>query len=140
MPVASGSYDVVLNVESSHCYPNFDRFLNEAIRVLRSNGYLVFADLRGRNDIPRLREQLLGHFELVEEESVRHAVIQAGELDNERRLALIRRRAPKFLYSALEAFGCVKGSPIFEAFKSGELEYVRFVLRKKSEPMPLLTD
>src|SRR5688500_12215291 len=32
------SFDAVVNVESSHCYPSFDKFLSEICRVLRPGG------------------------------------------------------------------------------------------------------
>ena len=36
LPLADGSFDVILSVESSHCYPEMRRFLREARRVLRA--------------------------------------------------------------------------------------------------------
>ncbi len=39
--------DVVVNVESSHCYGSMDAFIAEVHRVLRPGGHFVWADLRG---------------------------------------------------------------------------------------------
>src|SRR5258708_19594708 len=44
LPFAKASFDVVINVESAHCYGSIDRFLAEVHRVLRSSGRLAFAD------------------------------------------------------------------------------------------------
>jgi ubiquinone/menaquinone biosynthesis C-methylase UbiE len=33
LPFPDESFDVVLNVEASHAYPHFDRFLSELVRV-----------------------------------------------------------------------------------------------------------
>ena len=49
MPFDDASFDVVLNVESSHCYPDMARFVAEAARVLRPAGRLLFADMRHRS-------------------------------------------------------------------------------------------
>jgi ubiquinone/menaquinone biosynthesis C-methylase UbiE len=46
MPFPDASFDAVINVESSHCYPSMGRFLSEVHRVLRPRGSLLFADLR----------------------------------------------------------------------------------------------
>ncbi|MDI2031356.1 class I SAM-dependent methyltransferase [Saccharopolyspora sp. TS4A08] len=45
LPFADGEFDVVLNVESSHNYPDLGGFLNEAARVLKPGGYLSHIDL-----------------------------------------------------------------------------------------------
>ena len=41
--------DVVLNVESSHCYGSMPRFLAEVRRVLEPRGYFLHADFRARS-------------------------------------------------------------------------------------------
>ena len=35
MPFADSSFDAVVNIESSHCYPSMGKFLSEVHRVLR---------------------------------------------------------------------------------------------------------
>jgi O-methyltransferase len=44
LPMRDKSFDVVLNVQSSHCYGDFAAFLREAHRVLRPGGTLAYAD------------------------------------------------------------------------------------------------
>jgi SAM-dependent methyltransferase len=51
LPFADQSFDAVLNVESSHCYPNFPRFLAEVERVLRPGGHFLYCDLRPRDRV-----------------------------------------------------------------------------------------
>lgn len=45
IPFQPDSVDVLLNLESSHCYPDFERFLAEVRRVLKPGGYFAYADL-----------------------------------------------------------------------------------------------
>ena len=45
LPFAAGAFDAVLNIESSHCYPDFEHFLSEVHRVLRPGGWFFWADL-----------------------------------------------------------------------------------------------
>ena len=47
LPFPSDCADVLLNIESSHCYPNFARFLAEVRRVLKPGGVFAYADLWG---------------------------------------------------------------------------------------------
>lgn len=44
LPFRDASFDVVLNVESSHCYPSMERFVNETWRVLRPSGVFAHTD------------------------------------------------------------------------------------------------
>jgi ubiquinone/menaquinone biosynthesis C-methylase UbiE len=51
IPVEDASFDVVLNVESSHCYPNRGRFLSEVERVLKPGGAFCYADVFRPTDL-----------------------------------------------------------------------------------------
>jgi fatty-acid O-methyltransferase len=46
LPFPRESFDALINIESSHCYPDFDRFLGEVGRVLRPGGVFLHADVR----------------------------------------------------------------------------------------------
>ena len=46
LPLVDDSADVVLSVESSHCYRSFAAFLSEVRRVLRPGGFFALADHR----------------------------------------------------------------------------------------------
>ena len=50
LPFDDASFDVVLNVESSHCYPHIDRFLSEVRRVLARGGCFGIVDFRKVDD------------------------------------------------------------------------------------------
>ena len=47
LPFPDESFDAVLNVEASHAYPHFDRFIAEMARVLRPGGHFLYVDFRG---------------------------------------------------------------------------------------------
>ena len=38
-------FDIVTNVESSHCYKDIDKFHREVFRVLKPNGYFLYTDI-----------------------------------------------------------------------------------------------
>jgi SAM-dependent methyltransferase len=46
LPFPVNTFDAVINVEASHCYPAFPRFLAEVARVLRPGGHFLYADHR----------------------------------------------------------------------------------------------
>jgi acyl transferase domain-containing protein/SAM-dependent methyltransferase/acyl carrier protein len=45
LPFGDSRFDVVTNIESSHLYPQVERFFRGAFRVLRSGGSFLYADL-----------------------------------------------------------------------------------------------
>lgn len=46
LPFPDESFDAVINVEASHQYSDFPRFLDEVARVLRPGGHFMYADSR----------------------------------------------------------------------------------------------
>lgn len=42
--------DVVMNVETSHCYPNIERFIDSVYRVLKVDGLFQITDFRSKQD------------------------------------------------------------------------------------------
>ena len=82
------SFDVVINVESSHCNENLPAFLREVRRVLRPEGCFGWVDIRGR-------QHYRGNGACVCR--VRHAevngplVVRSMENTHDRKLALINR-------------------------------------------------
>lgn len=132
IPRAAESQDVVVNLESSHCYPRVDRFFAEVSRVLRPDGHFCYADWRPAADVAAVRHQLeaLG-FKELEFEELNPGVVAAIEQDNERKLRLISRHSPALLRPVFEEFAGVKDSHAFhQAFTRRERIYYRLLLQK----------
>jgi ubiquinone/menaquinone biosynthesis C-methylase UbiE len=45
LPYKDSSFDYLLNVESSHCYADIDKFYSECARVMKPNGTFFYSDL-----------------------------------------------------------------------------------------------
>ncbi|MCV7100452.1 phthiotriol/phenolphthiotriol dimycocerosates methyltransferase [Mycobacterium palustre] len=52
LPFPDESFDAVINVEASHQYPDFARFLAEVARVLRPGGHFLYTDNRRPDALP----------------------------------------------------------------------------------------
>ncbi len=125
------TFDVIINVEASHCYGDMAQFLGHVARILRPGGYFLFTDFRTRPDDERLRAQLVqSGLEIRRAETITLNVLRAMELASEEKLALIRQFAPRILHKLLKQFSGVKGSTIFKGFQSGEMVYVSYTLQK----------
>ncbi len=81
LPFANASFDVVLNLESSHCYGHFDQFVSEVTRVLKTSGLFCFADLWNVDvmelDWPAREQALRSALEIIAEENISEPVFQA---------------------------------------------------------------
>ncbi len=125
MPFADRSFDVVVNVESSHCYGSMDDFLAEVHRVLRPGGSFLFADLRPAAGMAALRRRLgEGPLELLESRDITANVRAALELDDDRRRALMEAWVPRAFHRIFEPFAAFRGTTSFERFETGATQYV----------------
>jgi SAM-dependent methyltransferase len=130
LPFPDSSFDAVINVESSHCYPSFERFLSEVRRVLRPGGHLLYADFRPHTELARWRAQIAtAGFVLAQEQNITANVLHALDADDARKRALIARHAPPLIRARFGRFAGLRGSPIYEQFRSGEKVYIRFECR-----------
>lgn len=131
LPFANEAFDVVVNVESSHCYDSMERFLSEVLRVLRPNGYFLFADIRATDKIDTLRKQLLSSgLALLKEEKITPNVLKALDSDNTRKLELIQQKVPRMINKRFQEFAALQGTKTYERFRSGDSDYCCFVLHK----------
>ncbi len=53
--------DLIFNVESSHCYGNFDAFVAQVSKMLKQGGQFSMTDFRADTDLPAFETSLLSH-------------------------------------------------------------------------------
>ncbi len=131
LPFNNSSFDAVVNVESSHCYPNFEKFLSEVNRVLVPGGFFLWVDFRSVDELDGARRQFAeSGMDLLAEREITPNVLRALELDSDRKQAAIDGLAPRFIKGHFTDFAGIRGSKVYEGFKSGQLRYWSRVLRK----------
>ena len=93
------TFDAMVNVEASHSYPDFPRFLSEAFRVLKPGGHLLWVDFRLKKNLEKFESRIAASdFEVVHSEDISQRVFRALRIDNERKMEVIRSRSPKFAH------------------------------------------
>jgi ubiquinone/menaquinone biosynthesis C-methylase UbiE len=131
LPFESNSFDVVINVESSHRYPCTRKFFDEVHRVLKPNGYFLFTDFTDDYLIDRLHHQLSNSdMTIKKREVITPWVVKALDLDTERRQMLIKRYSPRILRGIARKFSGVRGTPMYRWFQTGKVEYLYYVMQK----------
>ena len=134
LPFPDSSFDVVINVESSHCYGSMDGFLDQVNRVLRDGGYFLMADFRRKEALEDFRRSLeCSGLTLIKETDITDNILEALTLDDERKTALIKKSIHKSLVGLFLQFAGTNGTLIYERFLSGETIYLSYVFQKQTD-------
>lgn len=131
LPFKDNSFDVVINVESSHRYPQFDLFIKEVYRVLKPGGNFLFVDFRSREKLNLLIRQMENaRFKFIKKENITSEVVEALTLSTPERKVLIDKIAPFFLKGLAHQFAATVGTPTYNRFLNRYFEYVYYILKK----------
>lgn len=131
LPFKDNTFDAVINVESSHCYGNMERFLNEVSRVLKPGGYFGWVDLRAKDMVEETEFAFeKSNLTCIHNKTITPEVIDALDDIHDVKMKMINNHVPKFLRSAFTDFAGAKNSKIYNSFKSGNAVYLSKVLKK----------
>jgi len=130
---AGGSFDAVLNVESSHCYGDLGAFLREVRRVLRPDGHFLYADFRARTELDGWRARLIATgLRLLVERDITSGVVAALDADHETKRGLIEARVARPLVRAFCQFVALRGTMLYDRFRDGSVVYRMFVFQNSA--------
>ncbi|MDF1546552.1 MAG: class I SAM-dependent methyltransferase [Bacteroidales bacterium] len=132
LDIEDNSFDTILNVESSHRYPDMKAFLSEVKRILKPGGHFLFTDFRYDYEMEELNNYLNETgFIKIREELITPKVVKALDLDDERRRKLVKKLAPGFLQKIALNFAGAKGSETYNYFAERKYEYFSYVFQKQ---------
>ncbi|WP_133129043.1 class I SAM-dependent methyltransferase [Legionella nagasakiensis] len=133
LPIPDHSVDVLVNVESSHCYPSMEKFLNEVWRVLRPNGYMAFTDLRLSSEVEALDNCIRASgLQVLKRCDITPQVLESLTRLSDRRKAHINATYSPIWRQAVRDISAVKGSVTYNGFINGQQKYLCYLLQKKS--------
>lgn len=133
LPFADAAFDVVVNVESSHLYPRFPRFLAEVARVLRPGGSFVYADARQSHEIPEWEAALAAFpLRMDAERTINADVMRGMEMILEQWQGVIDRVVPAPARKVVRTFAPAQRA--YEGLRTGgPTEYRMYCFTKPSE-------
>ena len=131
LPFPDESFDGVLNVEASHAYPHFDRFLDEMARVLRPGGHFLYVDFRGFLEYDAWDAALAGMpLRMVSKREINADVLRGLDNNSGRYLDLVGRRVPRLLQPFGRLFAGAPGTLTYRELQRGRLSYRMYCFTK----------
>lgn len=131
IPFADNTFDIIINVETSHHYKNFTKFLSETKRVLRPKGYLLITDYRISQNVSQFKSDITkSSMNIIDEQDITENVIRALDKDSERKQKIIQNLVPKIFHKLAEDFSGTKNSDLYNSFKNHEWTYLFYILQK----------
>ena len=131
IPLSDNTYDIVINVESSHCYGDMEKFLSEVYRVLKPDGSFLFCDFRTLEGIDELNEQFSkSNLKFLNRVDITENVIEGLNRLSEYRESHIQKSVPFLIQSLFKTYAGIKGTEIYNSFITGKMIY-SFALLKK---------
>lgn len=132
LPFPDATFDAVINVEASHCYPDFPRFLAQVARVLKPGGHFCYADFRFAEGLADWEHALAGApLKQVRTRVINVEVLRGMDRNSERSQRLLVRHLPQFMHSLGRDFAGIQGSRIYNALKEGRLSYRSYCFVKR---------
>lgn len=105
LPFLDASFDAVINVESSHLYPRFSRFLDEVGRVLRPGGHFLYTDARSTRQIAEWEAALAaGPLQVVSYQVINTEVRRGMKMTLEQWQDVIDRVTPRMFRRMVHDF------------------------------------
>lgn len=129
LPFPPESFDAVINVESSHLYPHFDRFVREVTRVLRPGGTFLYTDMwqwfqcdQRPKDLTSTGMQIISGREITTE------VLRGADLNASHWEEVWNSVAPRLVRQIAPA--PTNGNPLYRDMVSGKQSYRMYCLTK----------
>jgi ubiquinone/menaquinone biosynthesis C-methylase UbiE len=123
MPFPDESFDAVINVEASHIYPDFDRFISEVARVLRPGGHFLHTDFRNSEGVAEWDALARPPLKVVSQRIISQEVLRGLRENSPRSNELINSHLPAVLRRFGREFAVVDGSWFYHDLERGEITY-----------------
>ncbi len=132
LPFLNRSFNVVLNIESSHNYKKPELFFDEVYRVLKTGGYFLFADYRNSFEIEKLNKQLKqSKFHLVNKQDITPNIVEALKVETQKKVSFIEQTVPMFFQNIAKELAVTEGTLAYRKFSNRKFIYFYYVLRKQ---------
>lgn len=132
LPFGNDQFDVVFNIESSHCYSDMKAFVAEVTRVLKPGGIFVWADLRTSKEMEKDDQIFMeSPLKLICKHDITPNILLALDQISDRKQEAIEQRVSPFWQSIFLEFSGIRNGEIYRAFEKGKMVYWHYRFEKQ---------
>lgn len=123
-------FDVILNLESSHCYEPIHDFFNNVYKHLMPGGSFCYSDVLPKRRI-RIHEEIIADlgFKVVSREEITDRVLRSIDVRSERHPSLYQD-FPWAFPMTVHNFMVTQHSNMYKEMKAGRIRYMAYTLTK----------
>lgn len=134
LPFKRDSFDVVLNIESSYYYPDKYLFYKEIAKVLKIQGYFLYADFFDTSELAHIEEFLLQiGFSILRNQDITSNVILSIDKSAKNNECLMREFYDSLDKESLNRITAGPGNTFYNDMKNGRKQYRILTLKKTYE-------
>ena len=128
LPFDNSSFDVIINVEASHCYNDINKMLLETSRVLKPNGIFLYTDFRPKEYVNEWISNINNSgFKIINMNIINDYVLQ-GMDENSIKHQMLSYTLPIYLQWFGHIFSGVKNTTMYNLIESNTYLYISFVI------------
>ncbi|BBX16440.1 SAM-dependent methyltransferase [Mycolicibacterium duvalii] len=131
LPFADASFDAVVNVEASHVYLDFSRFMDEVYRVLRPGGRMLYTDMRSRDQIAEWEQGIAdAKLRVIDQRVIDAEVLRGLDLTADVNLETVTNALPALLRPIGRQIVVSPGSRLYRQLADGDISYRLYCFSK----------
>lgn len=124
-------FDLIINIESSHCYQDEKIFFQNVKKHLSINGKFAFADFRTKEEWKNTLNVLSSLFIIEDIKDINDNVVNALKYDSNRRTKLCNKYYVKGFYNLTESIFGIKNTSMYNQLKNNSKIYKIIILKNK---------
>ncbi|MEZ0340946.1 phthiotriol/phenolphthiotriol dimycocerosates methyltransferase [Mycobacterium sp. pV006] len=131
LPFADESFDAVVNVEASHVYLDFGRFMDEVYRVLRPGGRMLYTDMRSSEQMADWEKGIAeAKLRVIDQRVIDAEVLRGLDLTADANLQTVTNALPAPLRPIGRQIVVSPGSRLYRQLASGDISYRLYCFSK----------
>lgn len=130
LPLKNESADLIICVDSSHCFGNLKTCLTEVKRVLKPGGDFIICDFIVTLDKDEYEENFSNFLEMKNFKDLTENTLLALKMDSKRKIELVEKKVTYMFKKLMKRFAVIEGSVLFDQLEAGDTLHLAYHFTK----------